>query len=194
MATAGTCGPPRCRPATVDAHSTQATHTAGPADDNGRCPGRAAAAPYDSSVPVDVPAARESFPGGIVHTRRAVRRRGGATAIGLAVALALVGRLLDLVVGGTAGGAAGFVALVAAFPVMPVLGVPAADGSARLAVAIGASLVVWWVLGQMAAARVTRRAVAGWREWLREFAVMGSGLWLGAAGAVLLAALALGAL
>ncbi|MFM8553357.1 MAG: hypothetical protein ACKOBO_01910 [Acidimicrobiales bacterium] len=145
-------------------------------------------------MPVDAPAARESFPGGIVHTRRSVRRRGGATSVGLALALALCGRFLDLVVGGAAGGAVGFVALVAAFPMMPVLGVPAADGAARLAVAVGVSLVVWWVLGQMAAARVTRRAVAGWREWLREFVVIGSGLWLGAVGAVLLSALVLGAL
>ena len=114
--------------------------------------------------------------------------------MGLALALALCGRFLDLVVGGAAGGAAGFVALVAAFPVMPVLGVPAADGSGRLAVAVVVSLVVWWVLGQMAAARVTRRAVAGWREWLREFVVIGSGLWLGAVGAVLMAAMVLGAL
>lgn len=123
-----------------------------------------------------------------------MRRRGGAAAVGLAIALAIGGRLVDLVVGGAVGGVMGFVTLVAAFPVMPVLGVPAADGSARLALAVVVSLVVWWVLGQMAAARVTRRAVAGWREWLREFAVIGSGLWLGAVGAVLLAALALGAL
>jgi hypothetical protein len=46
----------------------------------------------------------------------------------------------------------------------------------------------------MVAARVTRRAVAGWREWTREFLVLGAGLWLGAVGSVLLAALALGVL
>ena len=123
-----------------------------------------------------------------------MRRRGGATAIGLAVAIAIAGRVVGFVIGGAAGGSLAFVALVAAFPVMPVLGVPAADGSARLVTAMVASLAIWWVLGQMAAARATRRPIAGWREWGREFAVMGSGLWLGAVGAVVLAAIALGAL
>ena len=70
----------------------------------------------------------------------------------------------------------------------------AADGTVRTAVAVTASLAVWWVLGQVVAGRVTQRAVAGWREWFREFLVLGSGLWVGAVGSVLLAALVLGAL
>ncbi|MEY2710323.1 MAG: hypothetical protein RL487_106, partial [Actinomycetota bacterium] len=90
--------------------------------------------------------------------------------------------------------AVSFVAMVAAFPLMPVAGIPAANGTVRVALAAGASLLVWWFLGQMVAARVTRRAVAGWREWTREFLVLGAGLWLGAVGSVLLAALALGVL
>ena len=87
-----------------------------------------------------------------------------------------------------------FVALVAAFPLMPVLGIPAADGTGRTLIAVVASLALWLVLGQVVAGRVTQRAVAGWREWFREFVIIGSGLWLGALGAVLLAAFVLGAL
>ena len=141
-----------------------------------------------AAVPVEV--VRKHLPEAAAIGGESPAVAGGREVIG--VSGDRVGTILRTSPAGDA--AVGFVALVAAFPVMPVLGVPAADGSARLAVAVGVSLVVWWVLGQMAAARVTRRAVAGWREWLREFAVIGSGLWLGAVGAVLLSALALGAL
>jgi hypothetical protein len=123
-----------------------------------------------------------------------VRSRGGLTGIVVSLSIVVVGWLLKVVLGGAVGGAVSFVALVAAFPLMPVAGIPAASGTLRIAAAVLASLAVWWVLGQMVAGRVTRRAVAGWREWTREFLVLGSGLWLGAVGAVLLAALALGAL
>lgn len=149
--------------------------------------------PYDRTVPADRTAARESFPGGIIHTRRAVRRRGGLTGAGVSVAIFLSGFVAGSVLGGAAGGILRFVTMVAAFPLLPVLGIPAADGAVRTALAIGASLVAWWFLGQMVAGRVTQRAVAGWREWVHEFLVLGSGLWLGAIGSVLLAALLLGA-
>jgi hypothetical protein len=137
---------------------------------------------------------RESFPGGIAATRRAVRARGGLTGVAVSLSILVVGWLARMLIGGALGGAVSFVAMVAAFPLMPVAGIPAANGTVRVVLAAGASLLVWWFLGQMVAARVTRRAVAGWREWTREFLVLGAGLWLGAVGSVLLAALALGVL
>jgi len=33
----------------------------------------------------------------------------------------------------------------------------------------------------------------GWREWAREFVFLGLGLWIGAAGALIIGAVALGA-
>ena len=83
--------------------------------------------------------------------------------------------------------------MVMALPVMPVLGMPAADGGQRLLVAIALSAVIWWFIGQTVAGRVSKRPVVGWREWAREFAILGLGLWMGAAGALILGALALGA-
>lgn len=114
--------------------------------------------------------------------------------IAVAAALWMLGLVLGAVLSDPIGGAASFMFLVMALPVMPLLGMPATGGTARLYVAIVSSVVVWWLLGQIVAARVARRPVVGWREWIREFALMGVGLWLGAAGGLLLGALALGAL
>ena len=123
-----------------------------------------------------------------------MRARGGLTGVAVSLSILVVGWLARMLIGGALSGAVSFVAMVAAFPLMPVAGIPAANGTVRVVLAAGASLLVWWFLGQMVAARVTRRAVAGWREWTREFLVLGAGLWLGAVGSVLLAALALGVL
>lgn len=94
---------------------------------------------------------------------------------------------------GPVGGALSFVLMVMALPVMPILGMPAAGGNARLLVALALSATIWWLLGQVTAARVTKRPVVGWREWTREFLLVGIGLWIGAAGGLILGALALGA-
>ena len=111
----------------------------------------------------------------------------------LSLSFVLLGSVARMILGGAMGGVVSFIMTVAAFPLLPIAGVPAADGTGRMAGAITASLVVWWLLGQFVAGRVTQRAVAGWKEWTREFVILGSGLWLGAVGAVVLAALALGA-
>lgn len=112
----------------------------------------------------------------------------------MSLALVVIGTLVRAVVGGVVGGGAAFVFMVMAFPLMPVLGLPAADGTVRTVVAVVGSLAVWWILGQVVAGRVTQRAVAGWREWAREFVIIGSGLWIGAVGALLLAVVVMGVL
>lgn len=134
------------------------------------------------------------MPGGLAESRRTVRRRGGLVALALALALIAVGKAISLVVGGTIGAAIGFATLVMALPTMPVLGMPAAGGAGRLVAALGSSAGLWWLIGQLAAGRATRRPVSGWREWAREYAAVGAGLWIGALGGLLLGALLLGAL
>jgi hypothetical protein len=56
------------------------------------------------------------------------------------------------------------------------------------------SATLWWILGQVVAFRVAQRPVVGWREWVKEFVTLSLGLWLGAAMALAIGALALGAL
>lgn len=114
--------------------------------------------------------------------------------IAVAAGLWLLGLVFGVLLSDPMGGAASFLFLVMALPVMPLLGMPATGGTTRLSLAIISSGVLWWLLGQVVASRVARRPVVGWREWTREFVLMGLGLWLGAAGGLLLGALALGAL
>lgn len=137
--------------------------------------------------------ARPVVPGGVVATRRAIRRRGGLTAVIIAAGLWCVGQIAGWWFDGPVGGVVSFIALVMALPVMPMLGMPAAGGGTRLLVAIAVSGAAWWFLGQIVAGRVTRYPVVGWREWTKEFLVVGLGLWIGAGGGLLLGALLLGA-
>lgn len=149
---------------------------------------------YDGAMPsADAREPRPMVAGGIASTRRVVRRRGGLMAIGFAVGLRLAGIILGWIVPGSLGGAVSFVFMVLAVPAMPILGVPAAGGGHRMLMAVLVSAVAWWLLGQLSAARATRSPVAGWREWMREFLVVGLGLWVGAIGGLLLGALVLGA-
>ncbi len=136
---------------------------------------------------------REAIPGGVVATRRAVRRRGGFVGVLTAFCLWLFGVVLGAIVSGPLGGALSFMFMVIALPVMPIFGMPATGGNGRLYAAIALSSVIWWFLGQVVASRVSRRPVVGWTEWVREFAILGLGLWVGAAGGLIIGALALGA-
>jgi hypothetical protein len=137
---------------------------------------------------------RDLLPGGIFSTRRHIRRLGGVMGIVVAISLWLTGVLTSWLLSGLAGGAISFVLMVMALPVMPILGMPAVGGSARLMVAMAVSAFIWWILGQVVATRVTQRPVVGWREWLKEFVTMSLGVWLGAGLALVIGALALGVL
>jgi hypothetical protein len=114
-------------------------------------------------------------------------------AIAVAASMWLGGIVLSWILPGVIGGAISFVLMVMALPVMPILGMPASDGGQRLLIAVVSSVVIWWFIGQTVAARVAKRPVVGWREWAREFVLLGLGLWIGAAGALIIGALALGA-
>jgi hypothetical protein len=142
-----------------------------------------------SSVPT-----RDLLPGGIFSTRRQIRRIGGLMGIVVAIGLWITGVIVGWVLSGIVGGAISFVLMVMALPVMPILGMPAVGGGNRLLLAMALSAALWWILGQIVGTRVAQRPVVGWREWLREFVTLSLGLWIGAAMALALGALILGAL
>ena len=122
-----------------------------------------------------------------------LRRTGGLLGIGVCLAIWCAGAVVSWLAGGVLGGVISFTSLVIAFPALPLLGVPAAGGSTRYMAALVLSGAVWWVLGQLAAARVTKKPVVGRREWSLAFLQLAAGVWVGACGSVLLAAVLLGA-
>ena len=192
----------RCSPITVLHHNsaaTQALTTDGPQRfGEPACFGflfLSLCTSYDGDVSSSpsAPRTREVLPGGVVATRRSIRRRGGITSIVFAFGLWLCGLVLSWIFSGPLGGTLSFLFTVMAVPAMPLFGIPATSGDHNVLLAIGVSAIAWWFVGQMAAGRVTKSPVVGWREWTKEFVVLGSALWLGAAGGLLLAALLLGA-
>lgn len=131
-------------------------------------------------------------PGGLTATRVAVSRRGGLTAILLAVCVWVTGVAVGGLVGGSAGGVLRFALTLVAAPTMPAFGLPATDGSARVMLAVATSAALWFAVGQWAAAASSRRVLSGWREWAAEVAPLAAGVAVGALSALVLAALLLG--
>ena len=134
------------------------------------------------------------MPGGVIATRRAVRRRGGLVGVGVAASILFAGWIVRVIVGGTTGGLIGFILTVTALPTLPIFGVPATDSSKVFVISLVVSAGLWWIVGQLAALRVSGRALVGWREWSKEFAILSVGICVGAIGALLLGAVLLGAL
>ena len=65
---------------------------------------------------------------------------------------------------------------------------------AVILIAILVSAGVWWSIGYFAAVRASRRAIADWTEWRREFQPLAIGVWAGTILAIGVAAFVLGAL
>jgi hypothetical protein len=149
-------------------------------------------APIEPGVPPPRPTPPGNG-GGIRASRIAVRRTGPL--LGLAIPAGLGALALVALAGSesTARGVTGLVLATLAAPTLPIFGLPIADGGARTWLAVGLAVVLWAGVGALAAHRATRRPVAGPAEWWREYLRLAVGIWLGALGALVLAALVLGA-
>jgi hypothetical protein len=77
-----------------------------------------------------------------------------------------------------------------AMPTAILWGVPLRGGTARYIGVAATSALLWALLGMWAASRATRRPVASWRTWFREYFVLLMVVWIG----VLVGLLALAAL
>jgi len=116
--------------------------------------------------------------------------------VGIAVALGLFccGWLVKTLLNGTLSNVAWFGSTMVAFPIMPILGIPATGSSERILLAVVVSLALWWLLGQLSSVKVSSRPVVGWREWFREFLFFAISIITGTVGALVLAAYFLGLL
>lgn len=142
----------------------------------------------------DKPRRRRIVPGGIVDLKRRLAKQGGLAGVGVGVALAAFGGLVLFLSDGAVLGAFGYVIVSFGVPLLALVGVPAVSGSARWAIAIIGSAAMWWAIGQISAARVRKRVIAGWQEWAREFVVYAAGVWLGVVLGLVVAARSLGAI
>lgn len=102
-------------------------------------------------------------------------------------AIAIVSlRLFD----GPVSGVIGLVGGVFAAPALLVAGAPFGDNGLYL-IAIGASALLWMLVGYLAARRATRYPMATWGDFWRHFAWLCGGVWAGAAAALAIAALSI---
>ena len=122
-----------------------------------------------------------------------MRKHGGVVAVGMSASLALFGLIL-VALPSSLLGIVGYLVLVIALPVLSIAGVPAVSTFASYTIATLASAAIWFGLGQVSAIRATRRAVAGWPEWVREFRPLAIGVAIGAVMALALSGIVLGAL
>jgi len=89
-------------------------------------------------------------------------------------------------------GIGGFLLALMAAPVLPMAGVPLRTGTGVILVAVGASALLWLLLGVFAAQRATRSAQPRWARFWGEYAWMLLAVWTGTAVGLLAANLVLG--
>lgn len=88
---------------------------------------------------------------------------------------------------GPLSGGIGLVGGVFAAPVLLLVGAPFGDNG-LYPVAVGASALLWMLIGFFAARRATRHPLATWTDYWRHFAWLCGGIWIGAAAALGIAA------
>ncbi len=87
-------------------------------------------------------------------------------------------------------GAVGLIGGVWAAPVLLAAGAPFGDRS-MYPLAVGASALLWVLVGLLAARRATRNPMATWADFWRHYAWMCAGIWVGASAALVVAALSI---
>lgn len=148
--------------------------------------------PPPAERPVSTRATPESMvPDGIGYHSRSIKSLGPFAALG---PMAIFGLLSSLFLWGsqsTLRGVIGFVLAILSCPTLPLFGFPVSSrGTMWIAVLIS-SAALWIAIGTLAARRATSRAVAGWREWRREWLRLAIGLWIGAFAGLAIAAILL---
>lgn len=124
--------------------------------------------------------------------RRQIRRLGPLMALLPPAALGATALLLLRNNTSTIRGVLGFLAAVLATPGLLVGGAPMTGGTGfYLAAALG-SAVMWLLIGIAATARATRRPVASWGDYWKEYLWLAGAVWLGVIGALIGANLILG--
>ncbi len=145
--------------------------------------------PYDSALPTG----HRPVPSGPRAYRTSLRTWGPFLALVLPACCAAVGVGLVRGSDSTVRGVGGFLLTVLAAPALLVLGAPLRSGSGLYLAAGVASAALWFALGVLASRRATRRPVASWRDFWREYLWLLAGCWVGVLAALAATGLLLGA-
>jgi hypothetical protein len=92
----------------------------------------------------------------------------------------------------TVRGVGSFLLAVLAAPGLLVMGVPLSSGGQVYVVGIGASVLLWLLVGVVASRRATRVPAANWRDFWREYVWLAAGVWVGVVAALVAANLIVG--
>lgn len=131
--------------------------------------------PYDAAMPTG----HRPVPAGPRAYRTTLRTRGPLVALLVPAVCAAAGLGLLQGSSSTVRGVGGFLLTVLAAPALLVLGAPLRSGSGLYLAAGVASAVLWLLLGALASRRATRRPVASWRDFWREYLWLLGGCWVG---------------
>ncbi len=88
-------------------------------------------------------------------------------------------------------GAVGLIFGVMAAPALLAAGAPFGDRD-LYPIAVGASALLWLLVGVLASRRATRNPMATWGDFWRHYAWLCGGVWLGAGTALVIAAYSIG--
>ncbi len=150
-------------------------------------PARAGAA----TAPAPAPAPRPVSPE-VVGVRRSIRSTGPVVALILPAFLGAIAVMVERDSTSAGRGIGGFVLAVLAAPALPMAGVPLRTGTGVILVAVGASALLWLLIGVFAALRATRSGQPRWARFWGEYAWMLLAVWTGTAVGLLAANLVLG--
>ncbi|MET0324298.1 MAG: hypothetical protein ABW219_03670 [Ilumatobacteraceae bacterium] len=123
--------------------------------------------------------------------RSRIRSRGPFLALVPPAVLGVLALLLLNVFNGKTSGYGGLLLGVFAAPGLLAVGAPFSSDSVY-PIGVTLSVMLWLVVGAIAAARATRNPMATWTDFWRNYAWLAGGIWVGAIAALVIARFVVG--
>ncbi len=123
--------------------------------------------------------------------RTRIRSQGPFVALITPAVLGAIALIALNVGDSTASGLAGLVLGVFAAPGLLAVGAPFSS-SALYPIGVGISVVLWLLVGYLAARRATRNPMASWSDFWRNYWWLAVGIWIGATAALVIARYTIG--
>jgi hypothetical protein len=123
--------------------------------------------------------------------RTRIRSQGPFVALIVPAVLGAIALIALNVGDSTASGLIGLVLGVFAAPGLLAVGAPFSS-SALYPIGVGISIVLWLLVGYLAARRATRNPMASWSDFWRNYWWLAVGIWIGATAALVIARYTIG--